>query len=134
VETLLDNDSALLRYHVTPKIVHHEFRRFIHGEPFREVLTRGLEVLQKRGASKWLSDDRNNGAIKPADAEWSSKIWMPRVLAAGWKYWAVVLPEKTLGQMNMMRWIEALGALGLSAQSFEYVEEAKRWLEEQPNS
>jgi len=131
VETLIDNDAALLRYHLAPKIVHHEFRRFIHGEPFREVLTRGLEVLQKRGAIKWLSDDRHNGPIKPADAEWASKVWVPRVLAAGWKYWAVVLPEKTLGQMNMMRWIDTYAALGVTAQPFEHVEDAKHWLEEQ---
>jgi hypothetical protein len=134
VETLIDNDDAVLRYHLGSKIVHHEFRRFIHGEPFREILTRGAEVLQKRGAIKWLSDDRNNGPIKPADAEWASKVWIPKVLAAGWKHWAVVLPEKTLGQMNMMRWIETYAALGISAQPFEKVEDAKRWLEELPSS
>ena len=43
-----------------------------------------------------------------------------------------VLPEKTLGQMNMMRWIEAYESLGITARPFEHVEDAKRWLEEQP--
>jgi hypothetical protein len=50
-------------------------------------------------------------------------------LAAGWKYWAVVLPEKVLGQMNMRRWIEAHSQLGLTAESFSDPETARRWLE-----
>ena len=30
----IDNDAVLLRYHVLPKIVHHEFRRLVTASPF----------------------------------------------------------------------------------------------------
>ncbi len=132
VETIIDSEAVLLRYHSDTKIVHHEFRRFLHGEPLREVLEKGLEIFRARGACKWLSDDRRNGPITTADAEWARQTWSPRVIAAGWKYWAVVLPEKVLGQMNMKRRMRSYEERGVTARAFSDAGEARRWLEEQP--
>lgn len=131
VETIIDTEAVLLCYHSQQKIVHHEFRRFVYGDEFREVLDKGVEVFRTRGASKWLSDDRRNGPITPADGEWALNDWSPRVVAAGWKYWAVVLPEKVFGQTNMKRWIETYAKLGVTARTFGDAEEAKHWLEGQ---
>jgi hypothetical protein len=131
VELCYESERALLYYHPRTKIVHHQIRTFIHGEAFRELLEQGVNVLKSRRACKWLSDDRLNGPVTPADEEWSKKDWTPRALAAGWKFWAIVLPEKVLGQMNMRRWIESHSALGLTAQGFTDLEEARRWLEKQ---
>jgi hypothetical protein len=132
VEVLLETSSCALYYVPRPQLVHHEFRTFIHGKPFREVLEKGLDLLKARGACKWLSDDRGNGPITPADAEWCRNDWAPRVMAAGWKYWAVVLPQKVLGQMNMRRWVEEYAKLGVTAQTFAVPEEARRWLVSMP--
>ncbi len=128
VQVILDNDAVFLRYYPRSKIVHHEIRRFVYGEPFRDLLERGLEVFIKNGACKWLSDDRANSAIRPADAEWAMVHWRPRVMAAGWKYWAVVLPEKVFGQMNMKRWIKTYEDQGISVGVFTDPEAAMQWL------
>ena len=128
---VLETQAVVLRYHRQARIVHHELRRFVHGPEFRNLLERGLELLQENKATKWLSDDRGNGPLKPADAEWSQQEWAPRAAAAGWKYWAVVLPKKVLGQMNMKRWIELSAEVGRVAQGFSDSVEAMRWLESQ---
>ncbi|MBL8133640.1 MAG: hypothetical protein JNL42_17390, partial [Anaerolineae bacterium] len=65
--TLLDTDYATLWYYPEEKIVRHEFHRFIHGAPFREVLEKGLEVFIQNGAGKWLSDDRKNSSLTSED-------------------------------------------------------------------
>jgi hypothetical protein len=129
--TLIDNEDVSLWYHPETKIVHHELRRFVHGEKFREVLEKGLATFMQHRACKWLSDDRGNGPLKPADADWALKDWAPRVMAAGWKYWAVVMPEKVLGQMNMRRWIETYAEAGVTAMAFSDPVKALKWLEEQ---
>jgi hypothetical protein len=129
--SLIDNDSVALWYHPGKKIVHHEFRKFVHGKEFRDVLEKGLEAFRQYGACKWLSDDRGNGPISPADAEWARNDWAPRVISAGWKYWAVVLPEGVLGQMNMKRWIDEYGQQGVAAQAFSDPAVAMTWLEGQ---
>ncbi|HMJ16353.1 MAG TPA: hypothetical protein VK524_33295 [Polyangiaceae bacterium] len=130
VEVVLENDAVILRYHTLEKIVHHELRRFVHGAQLREVLETGLELFRKHGANKWLSDDRGNGPLKPADEQWARTEWFPMVKAAGWKYWAVVLPEKVLGQMNMKRWIELYAAEGIEARAFTDPDEALEWIRE----
>jgi hypothetical protein len=128
VRVILDDEHVALRYHVRSKIVHHELRSFVHGEQFRNVLEKGLELFIKHRACRWLSDDRGNGPLKPADAEWALGDWAPRVMAAGWKYWAVVLPEKVLGQMNMKRWIKTYADLGIVARAFVDPDAALVWL------
>ncbi len=126
---ILDTDAALLQFHPTSKIVHHELRRFVHGDELREVLQKGLDVFVKHNACKWLSDDRQNGPLKPADEQWALTQWFPKVKAAGWKYWAVVMPEKVLGQMNMKRWIAMYAQHEIQAQAFFAPDEALAWLE-----
>jgi hypothetical protein len=128
---LLESDAVSLWYHPHSKIVHHELRRFVHGEEFRRVLEKGLEAFIQHGACKWLSDDRGNGPLTPTDSEWALHEWAPRVMRAGWKFWAVVMPEKVLGQMNMKRWIATYAEQGVTANAFADPVLALRWLEEQ---
>jgi hypothetical protein len=128
LEVLLDNDVARLCYDPRHKIVQHEFRSFAHGRALRDVLEKGLELCRSRGACKWLSDDRGNGPVTAADGEWALNDWAPRVIAAGWKYWGVVLPDKVLGQMNMRRWIETYSKFGVVAQTFDDTDQARAWL------
>ena len=128
LEVVLDGETARLCYDSRHKIVQHEFRSFVHGRALRDVLEKGLEILKQRGAQKWLSDDRGNGPVTSAASEWALNDWAPRVIAAGWKYWGVVLPEKVLGQMNMRRWIETYSKLGVLAHVFDDPEAARAWL------
>lgn len=127
-EVVIDTKAVRLVYHVEPKIVHHEIRLFLHGAPLREMLERGAQLLEQHQARKWLSDDRGNGPVKPADEEWAKTQWFPRVCAAGWKHWAVVMPSGVLGQMNMRRWIDTYSPFGINAHPFDSPDEAWSWL------
>jgi hypothetical protein len=127
--TIVDTDYATLWYHPEKKIVHHVFHKFIYGEEFRQVLEKGLEIFKEHGAQKWLSDDRNNSALPTADTEWGMHDWFPRVFEAGWRYWAIVMPDKAVGQMNMQRFIDAYAPKGLAIKLFEDPDEALKWLE-----
>ena len=128
-EVILDNEYATLWYHPDSGIVHHKFHKFIYGEKFREVLNTGYEVFKARGASKWLTDDRLNSAIPKEDTAWLITDWNPRVIAAEWKYWAAVLPDKKVGQVNI-NWLMRGGhQQGLIALAFEDPDETLHWLE-----
>ncbi|MCB8980726.1 MAG: hypothetical protein H6657_25225 [Ardenticatenaceae bacterium] len=63
--------------------------------------------------------------------EWAQTQWEPRILKAGWKYWALLLPEKVVGQMSMNRVIKRSSELGIKVQVFSDTTEALRWLEQQ---
>ena len=130
-ETVLNSEYAILWYYPESQIVHHEFKKFIYGKEFRSILEKGLEIFKKQGARKWLSDDRANSALPTDDVQWAQNDWFPRVLGAGWKYWAIVLPEKVVGQMNMQRFIQPYSEQGLTVQVFKDPEEAMKWLASQ---
>ena len=131
LEILIETEALRLLYRRDDKIVHHEIRQFVHGAQLRNMLERGLQVMEKHKADKWLSDDRGNGPLKPADEEWAKTQWFPRAVTAGWKHWAVVMPEAVLGQMNMRRWIELYAQRGMNAHPFDDPQLALKWLREQ---
>lgn len=128
-ETIIDNDYVTLWYHPEIKTVHHKYHKFIYGQTFRDVLNKGLEIFEEHGANKWLSDDRLNSALPKEDGIWAMTDWNPRVVAAGWKYWAVVLPDKVLGQTNMNQFMKEYIDQGLEVRVFEDADEALAWLE-----
>ncbi|NLD92270.1 MAG: hypothetical protein GX639_06325 [Fibrobacter sp.] len=45
------------------------------------------------------------------------------------KYWAVVLPEKVVGQMNMKRFSDDYSKAGITAKLFSDPDEALKWVE-----
>lgn len=127
--TILDHDRATLWYHPEAGIVHHAFKRPVCGRDFRVVLDTGIELLAEHGARKWLSDDRNNSSLTPEDSEWAMTDWQPRAIEVGWEYWAVVLPESVVGQMNMSAFIHQNRSAGVQVQIFTDPLQALAWLE-----
>jgi len=127
--TVIDNEFASLWCDAEKKLVHHHIKKWVHGEDLRKLLLSGYEQLKKNGCTKWLSDDRFNGALKPDDETWAKTVWFPQVLQAGWKHWAIVLPEKIVGQMNIQRFSEDYKAAGINAKAFSDPDAALKWLE-----
>lgn len=69
---ILDNEHVNVSLHEESKIVHHVIKKPIRGEPFREMLSAGASAMEEFLFKKWLSDDRNNGALPEEDEKWSS--------------------------------------------------------------
>ncbi len=131
METIVNNEFVTVWVYPDKKIVRHKFHRFIYGEKFRRALMEGAEAFAKHHCSKWLSDDRENSALLPEDLEWGQLEWEPKIMAAGWKHWALILPEKVVGQMNMKRLVKRYSDLGVNAEVFTDPTEAMAWLERQ---
>ena len=129
--TLHDNGYATMWYHPDKKIVHHQIHKFIFGEELQKLLLTGTEALRKNRASKWLSDDRSNAALRKEDLEWGMTNWFPQALQAGWKFWAIVQPEKIIAQMNMEKVVEDYAKAGMTAKFFTDPDQAMKWLESQ---
>jgi hypothetical protein len=127
--TIMDDENVSMWYYPESKILHHQMHKFICGQPFRDALTKGADVFQKYGAQKWLSDDRATPALSKEDLEWGDAVWFPRVAKFGWKYWAIVMPEKVIGQVMLKKLMDSYLMRGVTARAFASVEEAMQWLE-----
>jgi hypothetical protein len=131
MKVIINNEFAKLIVHPGKKIVHHQFKKYIFGNAFREVMTKGVDVFIKYECTKWLSDDRENAALKQEDIQWSQIRWEKRILDKGWKSWAVILPKKAVGQITMKGIIDRNKELGVSVEIFTNPTQAMEWLEKQ---
>lgn len=129
IELLLSNEFASLWFYPETGIVHHQFHKVVSGQAFREVLNLGLKLFKEGRANKWLSDDRVNTILPPDDSAWSNDLWLPQMLEAGWTHWAIVLPERQLGQINMRRLIGEVAARRVATEIFANPLDALAWLE-----
>ena len=130
-QTVIDDEYVTLVYYHEFGIVHHQFHRFVSGEHFRGALMQGCELLRQNHGTKWLSDDRGNSALTPSDSLWGDTVWSPAVIAAGWKHWAVILPEAHVGKINMKQWVERYRSRGINARLFIDPDAAMDWLKAQ---
>ena len=129
--TVLQTPNVSLYYHQGSRIVHHEIRRFITGQDFRDLLNAGSDLLRKNAARKWLSDDRGQWVLAKEDLDWSEAHWAPQTAKAGWKYWAIVRAEKVLAKVAMETLVAKYAKLGVKAQFFTDPNDALAWLEKQ---
>lgn len=125
---VLDNEWATVRYDTDGKYMYHTFHQPITGQIFRTTMNTGLEALQANRATKWLSDDRLNGEFSPEDVGFALSDWGPRAARAGWKFWALVVPESMAGRISMSGIVEAFHELGVRVSVFTDLDEARAWL------
>lgn len=127
-EIVLENEWATVRYEPTHKYIYHTFHKPIGGQPFRDALNIGLEAFITKGATKWLSDDRHNAELSPEDVAFGINDWGQRAAKAGWKYWALVVPESIAGRLTLSGIVEAYFNMGVRVAVFVDLEEAREWL------
>ncbi len=130
---LFENEFVVLWYHSRTGIIHHKVKQPVMGDGLRTVLDLGYTQLGRNRACKWLSDDRLLGAFSREDQEWCERIWFPKTRAAGWKYWAIVLPESVLGKMSLNYFENRYSEQGITTKFFDIDDLAYAWLIQQPN-
>jgi hypothetical protein len=130
-QLVLQNEHIDLWYYPDLKIVHHQMKLAPTSQEFRELLDRGAETLERFRAIKWMSDDRGNTLLKPDDEAWAQKEWLPRVLRAGFKFWAIVLPAVAIGKLNMQRLANDHLRYGIQSRIESTPDPAFEWLKAQ---
>jgi hypothetical protein len=127
--TIRKDEFVTMFYYPESKILHHQMHKFFFGQTFRDIMNTATDVFQKYGVQKWLADDTAVTAWTKEDQEWGSSDWFPRALKSGWRYWAIIMPQNTLGQLAVKRVAEKYAAHGIQTRTFSSVDEAKKWLE-----
>ena len=128
--TLLKNDHVNLWYHPAERIIHHELHGFAPSAAFRELLSTGADCLEHNSARKWLSDDSDGAVLREEDAHWGDTVWAPRVIAAGFRYWAIVLPANAIASMQMKRFCSEYARRGVTVELFDNPTSAMDWLKQ----
>ena len=130
-KVLFDSEFATVWVDPVKKIIRHKFKKFMFGEGFREVMLKAADAFAEYKCTKWLSDDRENSSLKSEDRDWAYKVWGPKVIKAGWKHWAIVLPKKIFGEVDMTKISKQYTELGINVELFQDTDQAMNWLEKQ---
>ena len=125
---VVNNEYITIRYLPDKKIIYHTIHKPIGPQLLIEAMDAGEVVMRQNGACKWLSDDRKNGPLSPELIP-TSKNWGADMVAAGWKYWADVVPNDIVAAGTLRPLIDTLFELGLRMMVFTNVEDAFQWLE-----
>jgi hypothetical protein len=127
-QTIIDNAHVKLFYHPDTKIIHHQYEVTIGGDYLKEALNTGIELLKQHQATKWLSDNHLIHAHTDEETEWINTVWLPNAVNAGWKFWALVIPEGVVARMNMNEFVQAFYEMGIRVMVFTDVNQAMHWL------
>jgi hypothetical protein len=130
---LMDNEYITIECPPDKKLIAHVIHKPMGEEQIqllKDALNAGTAALGEYRATKWLSDDRKNGPLPPEMVHWGNTDWNPRTMQAGWKYWAVVVPQEIAAAGTLRPVIEMLYDLGLRMRVFTNIEEATAWLDE----
>jgi hypothetical protein len=105
-----------------------EWRSWANSVEFRAACEHALQAVRENRASKWLMDGRALKVIIEQDQRWLAEDWGPRMVGAGVRHSALVMPKSGLASLT----VENVGAThrleAEQRQSFATLEEAKTWL------
>lgn len=123
-----DESHLVIDYESQLDAVVMNWEDFAQGEPYREGLNAGLELVNQRNASNWLADLREMGTVTDEDQEWSNEEWFPRALESSLDHMAIVQPESVIANMAVENIMNEVGDGAITTHYFDNRDEAEAWL------
>lgn len=127
-----DNRSIIVRFDESIQAVCLEWKCYAEGEEYRAGFNVGIDLLQRKRASRWLGDCRLLGPVTLADQQWTNQDWHPRAAAAGMRWVALVSPKAAVARLSLKYIVTKVNNTELVFNNFDDVESARAWLRSQP--
>jgi hypothetical protein len=119
---------AVMWWDPTTRAVCIEWQGWADPAEFAAALEAGLVAFIEHRGSRWLADCREMKAIQQTDQEWIDKSWFPRMITAGLRRMAVVIPKSGLVLTNLEDIMRKVPADKIGVEFFATVAEAERWI------
>jgi hypothetical protein len=111
------------------KIIHIQWKRFADSKQFRDALNLGLEKVMDYGITGWLGNLKHMESILPADEEWASKHWFPKLAQTSIKKMAIVTSLDYFNNVAVKRIMNtAEPVIGFETRYFVDPQDARDWL------
>ena len=119
---------AIVKWDAACKAAHIEWQGWADPAEFAAANDALILALKQHGGSRVLGDCRDMRVIKQSDQEWVSRDWIPRILAAGLRRIALVIPKSGLALMNVQEIMSRIPGTKLDVAYFATIAEARAWL------
>ena len=107
------------------------WKAFANSAELRSTLEMGITATRENRATRWLVDGLNMRVVPLDDQKWIAEDWVPRVMAAGVKFTAFVLPRSELAKLNLEATTARASSLNPSDNAMRFFptrQEAVAWL------
>src|SRR5450759_253890 len=115
----LDETWVSIRWDGVHHCVYTEWKAFATSAEFRAALLRALDAIRDHHAVGYVSDTRKIKVIVHADQAWANEVWIPLLVDAGVKRFALVTAVSGLGKLNVEDVIALVDNRGLLMRGFE---------------
>jgi hypothetical protein len=119
---------ASVRWDEDGQLVLVEWRGWASAAEFAELLEAEIAALRNHHCTRILADCRRQKVLEPAAQDRANKEWLPRAMAAGLKFFAVVVPSSVLADVNLKASLDKVPATSLQVAYFATPEEGREWL------
>lgn len=119
---------ATVRWDSPNAAVFVEWDGWANTAEFNALLDAEVKALEAHGGSRLLADCRRQRVLNPADQERADREWTPRVIQAGLKRFAVVLPVSEMAAGHLRERLGKVPNTAIEIAYFASVEEAREWL------
>jgi hypothetical protein len=105
--------------------------RPVMNQDYRELWDAILPIAQQHRITRWLLDQRQMGAMMPADMQWVVEDWYPRSvkLLGNSRRSAILVSANVFGEITVKKGINSLvQTQDLETDYFTDLEEARQWL------
>lgn len=117
-----------IRWDDSVSAVYTVYKGYAEGDEFREGHEAGLRLLRQKRTSRWISDARQLAPIRQVDQQWLNTDWVPRGIAAGWRWLAIVSPEAAVARMSVRQVVSNINTISFVTNYFDSMEMARSWL------
>lgn len=108
--TVFDSEQARVEVHVKELLVNLTWKGSATGDTYRAPVQKLIEVVKEHGLKYFLSDTRNMGPILFADTEWTERVVLPQLIAAGLMRSAVLSSRDVLNMIAVDNMVASIPA------------------------
>ena len=127
MKNFLNEEYAEVNYNPQANLVEVIWRKNQTSDHYRQTVKTAYEIILKYGASKWLSDMRNEGVVSVKDQKWLTEEMMPKAFQAGLRRVALVVSKDVFVRFYTKN-IEQPVNDHFQSKHFDDVENARKWL------
>jgi hypothetical protein len=99
---------------------------FAQGAILREEIGHFIDLVEKKKVKKVLVDATQGKVVSREDQEWATTYLLNRLLEAGMRYQAIIMPASTIAQMSFKNMVNKIKDLEI--RYFGDEDEAAVWL------
>ncbi len=124
--TIYNTKDATISYSAENDVLLQTINNHLNSNSLREFQTKFIKICQVLNVTKIVSDAEQQKVIQIEDMKWMKQLIIPAMINSGVKYFAIIMPENTIGKTAMRLFAEAVKQIKINV--CEDLLSAKEWM------